>query len=97
MKCGCGQLGRIEGRDVKKNRTLQRREGAAPKCPINAAWLEFAKGYGHWAGCRADCWRQTADNAHNQGEDDAAYEEAAGDLKGEGHIAEGLPVHGGGG
>ena len=59
--------------------------------------LEFAKGDGYGPCGGADCWGQAADDAHDQGEDDAADEQAAGDFEGEGHVAEGLPVHRGGG
>ena len=34
--------------------------------------LEFAECYGHWTRSGADGWWQTADDAHDQREDDAA-------------------------
>ena len=44
-----------------------------------------------------DGWQQTTRHAHDEGEDDSAHQQIGRNFKGEGHVGEGLPVHGAGG
>ena len=54
------------------------RSSAAPLHKIADAMqlLEFAECYGYWARSGADCWGETADDTHDEGEDDSAEQQA---------------------
>src|SRR5882724_9544077 len=59
--------------------------------------LQFAERYCYWAPGGSHGWGQTAEEAHQQGEDYSGEEQAGRDLEGECQMREGLPVHGAGG
>lgn len=83
------------------NEQPERKTTSLPAIGRHPGWeenaLEFAQGYGYGTcGC-ADGWEETAQDAHDQGEEDSEEQEIQGDFEGEGDVGKGLKIHGVGG